>query len=414
MSFKLTDLQKRMLDGEFGEPVRQSMELTVQLAKFWEAPDLIPVQSVHMPGASVKTARRAGRKYIRWTADEGGKFVTTTTLNPGAADLTGFDIGITPETMAQQLEITDSYKRMGAIECHTCTPYLVGNVPKIGEHCCWGESSAVVYCNSVLGARTNREGGPAALAAALTGFTAGYGLHLQENRLATIHAKVEYPLVDGCDFGCAGYYLAKNYPDALPVYTGFPERCSTFGLKAVAAATATSGSVSMYHAVGITPEAPTLEVAAGHKKLDTIVIGQKEIEETRTYLNRTNPSSEVDSVFIGCPHLDYEEIARLSVLLKGRKVKSDVALWLFAANSIWASCERSGLTNILKESGAILVSDTCPNITIFNEVIASQKFKSCAVDSAKLAHYLPSWGLNSHYGTTADCIEAAVTGKWRM
>lgn len=414
MSLKLTDLQKRMLDGELGEPVRQGMELTVQLAKFWEAPGLIPIQSVHMPGASAKTARRAGRKYISWAADEGGQFVTTTTLNPGAADLTGFEIGITPETMAQQMEITESYKRMGAIECHTCTPYLVGNVPKIGEHACWGESSAVVYCNSVLGARTNREGGPAALATALTGFTAGYGLHLKEKRLATIHAAVDYPLVDGCDFGCAGYYLAKNYPDALPVYTGLPERCPTFGLKAIAAATATSGSVSMFHAVGLTPEAPTLEVASGGKKLETIKIGRKEIEETRQYLNRTNDSSEVDCVFIGCPHLDYEEIGRLTKLLKGRKVKSDVRLWLFAANSIWNSCERSGLTQVLKDSGAVMVSDTCPNITIFNEVIASRNLKSGAVDSAKLAHYLPSWGLNMHYGTTADCIEAAVTGKWRV
>jgi predicted aconitase len=414
MSLMLTDLQKRMLDGELGEPVRQGMELTVQLAKFWDAPDLIPVRSVHMPGASVKTARRAGRKYIRWVADEGGRFVTTTTLNPGAADLTGFDIGITPETMAQQLEITDSYNRMGAIASNTCTPYLVGNVPRIGEDVCWGESSAIVYSNSVLGARTNREGGPSALATALTGFTAGYGMHLQENRIASIHAAVDYPLEDGFHFGCAGYYLAKNFPDALPVYTGFPERCPTFGLKAVAAAMATSGSVSMYHAVGHTPEAPTLKAATGGRKLETVKIGKKEIEETRIFLNRTNESAEVDCVFIGCPHLDYEEIVRLVKLLKGRKVKSDVRLWLFAANSIWNTCERSGLTKVLKDAGAVMVSDTCPNITIFSEVIASRNLRSVALDSAKLAHYLPSWGLNSHYGTTADCIEAAVTGKWRV
>ena len=249
----LTDLQKQMLNGELGEPVRQSMELIVELGKFWDAPALIPVQSVHMPGASAKTARRAGRKHIKLMADEGGKFVTTTTLNPAAADLTGIDMGVGEETMRQQLEITDSYKRMGAVVCHTCTPYLVGNTPKVGEHVAWGESSAVVYANSVLGARTNREGGPSALATALTGFTACYGMHFKENRLATIQAKVEYPLNDVSDFGCAAYYLAKNFPDAVPVFTGLPEYTPTYALKEIAAALAAAGSVSLFHAVGLHP-----------------------------------------------------------------------------------------------------------------------------------------------------------------
>lgn len=403
-----------MLDGKMGEPVRQGLELIMELAKFWDAPSLIPVRSVHMPGASAKTARRAGRKHIKWAADGGGKFVTTTTTNPAAADLTGIDMGVSAETMRQQLEITDSYKRMGALVCHTCTPYLVGNVPKVGEHAVWGESSAVNYCNSVLGARTNREGGPSALASALTGFTAGYGMHLTENRFATIHAAVECQLQDVADFGCVGYYLAKNFPDALPVYTGFPKYSPTYALKEVAAALASSGSVSMFHVVGLTPEAPTLEAATGGRKVETIKIGAKEIEETRRYLNRTNNFSEIDCAFIGCPHMDYAEIKILAGLLEGRKVKSDVRLWLFTSNSIWNLCERSGLTQALKESGAVLISDTCPNIAIFNEIIKSKNFRSGATDSSKLAHYLPSWGLDTHYGTTAEVIEAAISGKWRV
>jgi predicted aconitase len=409
----LTDQQKRMLDGELGEPVRQSMELNLELAKFWDAPDLIPVQSIHMPGASAKTARRAGRKHIRWAADEGARFVTTTTLNPAAADLTGIDMGVGAETMRQQLEITDSYKRMGAIVCHTCTPYLVGNCPKVGEHAAWGESSAVVYANSVLGARTNREGGPSALAAALTGFTPGYGMHLKENRYATLQVAIDAPLVDVSDYGKAAYYTAKNFPDALPVFTGLPEYCPTYALKEMGAAMASSGSVSMFHAVGLTPEAPTLEAATDGKKIESINIGPRELAETRVFLNRTNDSSDVDCVFIGCPHMDYAEIKLLAGLLKGRKVKPDMRFWLFTSNSIWNLCERSGLTEALKEAGAVLISDTCPNIAIFNEIIKSQNFRSAATDSTKLAHYLPSWGLNTHYGSTADTVEAALTGKWR-
>ena len=410
---ELTDLQKRMLDGEQGEPVRQGMEIIVQLADFWEAPGLIPIRGVHMPGASVKTARRAGRKYIRWCADSGAWFVTTTTLNPGATDMTGIDVGVSQTTKDQQVEITESYKRMGAIECHTCTPYLVGNLPRFGEHVAWGESSAVVFSNSVLGARTNREGGPSALASALTGFTAGYGMHLKKNRLASIHVSVEYPLSDPSEFGAAGYCLAKQYPDALPVFTGLPEQCSMISLRALSAALASSGSISMFHAVGLTPEALTLEMATGNKKLEKLTIGEKELKETIAFLNR-NDLSEVDSVFMGCPHMDFEEVMHLGRLLSGRKVSSNVALWLYAANSIWNSCERSGLNQVLRDSGAVLVSDTCPNITIFKEVIESKGFKSGVTNSAKLAHYLPSWGLKTHFGSTEACIEAAITGKWRV
>jgi predicted aconitase len=118
-------------------------------------------------------------------------------------------------------------------------------------------------------------------------------------------------------------------------------------------------------------------------------------------------------VFIGCPHMDFEEVVHLGKLLAGRRANSGVALWLFTANSIWNSCERSGLTQTLRDSGAVLISDTCPNITIFKEVMESNGFSSAATNSAKLAHYLPSWGIKTHYGSTADCIEAAVTGKWR-
>lgn len=413
MNVKITDQQKKMLDGEYGEPVRQGMEIITQLADFWEAPDIIPVRSVHMPGSAAKTARRAGRKYICWAADTGGRFCTPTTLNTGSADLTGIDLGIQPETMQQQLEITGAYKRMGAIECHTCTPYLVGNLPRFGEHVAWGESSAVVFANSVLGARTNREGGPSALGSALTGFTAGYGLHLKKNRVADVHASVECELADGSDYGAAGYFLAKQFPDALPVFTGLPERTPMFGLKALGAALASSGSIAMFHAVGLTPEAPTLDAATGSKKIETLRIGKKELEETRHFLNRTNDASEVDCVFLGCPHLDFEELLQVTKLLSGQKVHPDVSLWLYAANSFWSSCERSGLTRTLKDSGAMLISDTCPSISIFSEIMKSKGFESAATNSAKQAHYLPVWGMKVHYGSTAECIEAAVTGKWR-
>jgi predicted aconitase len=408
---KLTDYQKGLLDGERGESVSGSMLILREIGDFWGAEELIRVRCVHMPGSSTKTARRAGRKYIKSVADEGCKFVTTTTLNPAADDLTGqFDIWVTEDTFKQQKEITESYCRMGAINCHTCTPYLVGNTPRFGDHVAWGESSAIVYANSVLGIRTNREGGPSALAAALTGFTPKYGMHLDENRKPNLHIRVEAVMSDNSDYGCMAYYVAKKYPDFLPVFSGLPQSCSGSDLKEICAALASSGSVSMFHAVGLTPEAPTEEDIKS-MGLETLVIGSREVEEARTFLDRNN-QVEVDCVYIGCPHLGYDEIIQLAGLLCGKKVHPDVELWLFAANSIWLTLERAGITKVLKETGAKLYSDTCPNVTLFHEVINKKSLRSGATNATKLAHYVPNWGLSTHYGSTKQCIDAAVSGRW--
>lgn len=409
----LTDDQKRMLDGEKGEAVRQSMELIVELGKIYDAEGLLPIRSVHMSGASVKTTKKAGRDYICWVADEGNKFVTTTTVNPASDALVGYQMGVAPITMQHQKDISAAYCKMGAFLCHSCTPYQLGNIPKVGEHIAWGESSAIVFSNSVLGARTNREGGPSCLASALTGFTADYGLHQKENRIGTVHVFVESELHDRGDFGALGYYVAKHFPDDVPVFTGIPQTVSTYGLKQLASAVASSGSIALFHVEGVTPEARTLEEATGGKTLPSIKVGKKELEEATGWLNKSSKLDYIDCAFIGCPHLDFEEIAGLVEMLRGRKVNPAVKLWLFSSQATWSVAERTGMCDVLREAGATLISDTCPAISIFDEVIKTQGFASAATDSAKQSHILPVWGMKSHFGTTAQVIEAAITGKWR-
>lgn len=411
---QLTDREMRMLDGGSGEAVRQSMELIVELGKIYGADNLLPIRSVHMSGASVKTARKAGHDYICWVADEGNKFVTTTTVNPASDALVGFRMGINEATMVQQREISEAYCKMGAFLCHTCTPYQLGNIPKVGEHIAWGESSAIVFSNSVLGARTNREGGPSCMASALTGYTANYGMHIKENRYANIHAVIECELNDRGDYGALGYFIAKHFPDSIPVFTGIPTTVPTWGLKQIAGAVAASGSVSLFHVVGVTPEARSYDDATGNRKIESIKIGRNELDEASEWLNEGNNNTQIDCAFIGCPHLDFEEIAGLVQMLEGRKVNPDVKLWLFSAQATWSVAERSGLCAKLREAGATLISDTCPSISIFPEVMRSQNLKSAATDSAKQAHILPVWGCKTRFGTTKQVIDAAVTGKWEV
>jgi predicted aconitase len=179
----LTEQEQRMLDGKEGYPVQKAMQILVQLGEIYDAERMIPVSRVHMPGSSVVVAGEAGTKLVEKMAANGGYFKVTTTLNTGAVDFGQWkELGYPEETYKQQLRLTRAYEKLGGIACHTCTPYFIGQVPRLGEHIAWGESSAIAFINSVLGARTNREGGPSALAAALTGLVPEYGYHSCQGR----------------------------------------------------------------------------------------------------------------------------------------------------------------------------------------------------------------------------------------
>jgi predicted aconitase len=231
--------------------------------------------------------------------------------------------------------------------------------------------------------------------------------------MATVQIFVESSLDDRGDYGALGYYVAKHFPDAVPLFSGIPQTVPTWGLKQLASSVASSGSIGLFHVEGVTPEARTLEEATGGKKLPSIKVGKKEMEEATGWLNKSNKLDYIDCAFIGCPHLDFEEIAGLVGMLRGRNINPSVKLWLFSSQATWSVAERTGMCDVLRKAGATLISDTCPAISIFNEVMETQGFVSAATDSSKQAHILPVWGMKTHFGTTAEVIEAAITGKWR-
>ena len=273
------------------------------------------------------------------------------------------------------------------------------------------ESSAVVYCNSVLGARTNTEGRESTGAASLTGKIPYWGFHLDHHRRATHHIQLDVPVETTADWGLLGYYIGEQVQESVPVVSGLGSTPDLVRLKHFGAAAASSGGVEMYHLVGTTPEAGTLEQALGGLPARSVLrYGESERRQAYEKLNHTARDSHVDYVMLGCPHYTIEQIWEAAKLLKGRKVHDSSALWIFTPRAIKALADQNGYTKIIEDAGGVLMSDSCSAMSR----AAPSGTKVVALDSAKQAHYLPAiLGVQAWFGTTAECIDAACTGQWK-
>lgn len=411
----LTDEEAAMLSGEKGPAVKKAMEILVALGESFGAEKLVPVNNVHMAGSSVLVAEEAGTKFVEDMRKQGGNFVTRVTTNPTAVDPSKWrEIGIPESDSILQQRLTGAYAGMGANACNTCIPYLVGNMPRFGEHMAWGESSAVVFANSICGARTNREGGPSALATALTGRTPEYGFHLKENRYGNFLIKVEAELRDMTDYGTLGYFAGKIAGQDTPVFTGIPSTATLEQLKALSAALAASGAVSMFHAVGLTPEAGTLQEAFGGRDPEkTLVFDNAERDAAEKSLNK-EPSDHVDWILVGCPNATVQELREVAEALEGKKVHKDVALWVTTAGAMYSMAERMGYIKTIEDAGGTIVRETCPFLARSRVIAPSKGYKTLTTNSAKMAFYAPGqFGLPSHYGNLERVMQAAINGVWR-
>ena len=410
----LTDEEQQMLDGAKGPAVKKAMEILVALGESFGAERLVRTNNVHMAGSSVLVAEEAGTKFVEDIRNQGGDFITRVTTNPTAVDPTKWDeIGIPETDHILQQRLTAAYSGMGANACNSCIPYLVGNNPRFGEHMAWGESSAVVFANSVCGARTNREGGPSGLASALTGRTPEYGFHLKENRYGKFLVKVDVPLEDMTDYGTLGCFAGKIAGQDTPVFTGIPDNPTIEQLKALSAALASSGSVSMFHAVGVTPEAPTEQEAFGGNEPEKIVVfGKAEKEATEAFLNK-EPSDHVDWILVGCPNATVQEIREVAQALEGKTVHKDVALWVTTSGAMYAMAERVGYVETIEKAGGTVVRETCPFLARSRVIAPKKGYKTLTTNSAKMAFYAPGqFGLPTHYGNLDRVMKAAVNGVW--
>jgi predicted aconitase len=422
---KLTDDEQAMLDGQRGKAQQKAMELLVRYGEALNCERFVDTNNVAgVPGTSnlflEKYYTQPGDRYnviyslFDLDSDEVIEVprisVNSCHLQGGADPEQWQTLGMSPEFLRISQAGEKSAASHGIKILKTCTPYLAGNVPKKGDHCAWMESSAVVYCNSVLGARTNTEGRESTSAAMITGKIPDWGFHRDEFRFASHRVNVEVPVESLMDWGMLGYYTGEVIGERIPVLTGQYGKPDLVRHKHFGAAAASSGGVEMYHLVGVTPEAPTLEAALGpNTPIETFHYGKAERRRTYDTLNGRASDPNVDYVMLGCPHAALEQIQEICRLLDGKKISANVRLWVFTSRAVRAVADAQGYSKIIRDAGGVVITDTCSSIA---QAIPPGT-KVAALDSAKQVHYLPAiMNIQAWFGSTADCINAALSGRW--
>jgi predicted aconitase len=371
---ELTKAEERILRGEEGEGRRKAMELVTALGKIYGAEGLIDITSAHLSGASYKTIGDGGLKYLEDLADGGAEVSVPSTLNPVGMDRARWrEMHISEDFAKKQLRIIDLYGRMGVKTTCSCTPYTGANVPHEGDHVAWAESSALSFVNSYIGARTNREGGPGALAAAILGKTANYGLHLDSNRRPTVVVDAD---IDGSVFSYSllGQAVGMTIGGGVPYFKGVKPDVEE--AKALSAAMAASGSVALYHVEGVTPEAAGCDLDG----LETVHIGKRELDDAYSKLN---VAEDVELIAIGCPHLTEKEMHQIAAFLKGKKkARKDVEIWFCTSSEVRDRCPDD--VRVMEEFGPVL-ADTCMVVAPIEGT-----FSRTGTNSAKAGNYLPT------------------------
>jgi predicted aconitase len=388
----LTPDEEKLMNGERGPTYQKAIEILAALGDIYGADRLIPIKSTQIAGVSYKTIGDAG---LEWISDLKGKVVVPSILNPAGMDMECWrEMGISKEFAHKQQEIIRAYEALGVkTEC-SCTPYnIFDDLAGLGDHVAWSESSAISYANSVIGARTNREGGPSALSAALVGKTPNFGFHLDENRVPVISITVDPELHDS-DYGALGYIVGAMIGDKVPIFD-LNSRPTKDELKSLGAAMAASGAVALYHVKDVTPEADKYEMPP-----ENIMIEEKQIQEI--YMSPSTESIEPDLIAFGCPHSSVPELENLALLLDGKKVKKET--WICTSRTI--KNRHQALIKRIEKSGAKVFCDTCMVVSP-----ASEKFKCMMVNSGKALKYAPNLcGVKSILASTEKCVETAVRG----
>lgn len=380
---------EQILAGEQGETKQKMLELLVALGKVFGAERLVPIRSAQVSGASYKTIGEYG---LQWLASLDAKAVVPAVLNPiGMPRGRWEEMGVDPDFAAKQQAVVAAYERLGiSLEC-TCTPYYLRET-SLGDHLAWSESSAVSYANSVIGARTNREGGPGALAAAIVGKTPCYGLHLEEKRKPQVIVRVEADTRnwDIAHYGALGYHAGKLVGNRIPFFSGL-ESANPERLKGLGAAMAATGAVALYHVEGVTPEA-----ARGLFDLSGLEVINVETGD----VERLFKEIPVDAVAVGCPHCSPAELEEIAILLKGKVVT--MPFYVFASQGVIDRNQKT--VDQIEKSGARVFADTCMVVSPVME-----RYEAIMVNSGKALAYVPDMcAAVARIGTIAECVKVAT------
>ncbi|MGZ5213107.1 MAG: aconitase X [Actinomycetota bacterium] len=411
MAIELTRHDREMLDGGRGEAATLAMRIVVDMARVWQADRLIDVASAHVDSCLYHGL--AGLDFAERLLSGGARVAVPTTLNVSSLDLLHPDlVRLDARTAGRARRLMDAYVAMGCRQTWTCAPYQLERRPALGEHVAWAESNAIVFANSVLGARTNRYGDFIDICAAITGRVPEAGLHIDEHRRGRIVFRLadDIPdrlLHDEVTPTCVGHIVGTDSGEEVPVIVGLPIDTGEDRLKALGAAAASSGAVAMFHAVGITPEAPTLEDALGGNEADReIVVTLDRLRAARDELTTVEGGS-IAAVSVGTPHLSVHEVDHLATLV-GRHPPT-VPFYANTGRDVAAAAGDPMIA--LADAGVTVVTDTCTYITPILHHVEGPVM----TNSAKWAWYAPAnLGFDVVFGSLEECVRSAWLGHvWR-
>lgn len=388
----LTREEERIYAGECGWANQKCIKVLVRLGELFDATRLIPINSAHVSGVSYKTLGDAPIEYLSALANAEARTRVKATHNPHSFDSEYLKTKINADQRNKQLDILGQFEKMGFTPSSTCTPYYL-ETPKQDSHLAWAESSAVVYANSILGAWTNREGGPSALAAAIIGKTPDYGIHRPENRQPQVPVRLEKRLHDETEFGALGIYLGKILEEEIPAIEGL-QGATEEQLKQLCSAIASTGMVNMFHChqnCGVLTDAK-------HR----ITVNTKDIRNTAKDLCTTS-TAKPDLVFIGCPHCSINEIKQIADLIKGRKAKAGIEFWVCTSNHVKQRTEKH--VEKIERSGGHVMAGVCTVVSWTEDL----GIKTIMTNSAKTAYYAPTLNkAETILATKQECLKTAL------
>jgi predicted aconitase len=407
----LTYQEKKILDGKHGEPARIALSILVDLGELFGAEEMMEVSQVHIDSSIYMVD--AGLEFAERFAELGAKVAVPTSLNPSAIDLERWkEYRVPPGLLDKSRRMERAYLKMGTTPTWTCAPYQGGMIPRFGEQIAWGESNAIAFANSIIGARTNRYGDLIDVCASLVGKVPKFGLHLPVNRRGEVLIRLagitNEMFEDKAIYPLLGFLVGEMAGDRVAAVEGIPQNVEVDSLKGFSAAAASSGAVGLFHLVGLTPEAQTLEMCLqGTRLKEVLEISPKMIRNVEKRL-RTAKGDTVDLLALGCPHFSIMEFRELARLMNGKKVHSSVAFWVFTSRTIYGWTKNCGIVKDLTDSGIMVFTDGCP----LQYPQETWRFNVMMTNSAKLANYCyPHTGLDVAYGNLEDCVATAITGR---
>lgn len=414
MAIKLSQKDQQMLDGDFGEAARLSLSIILRMAKVLEAGELMDITQAHIDGCGLMS--EASLEFAETMAKLGGKVSVPTTLNMVPLDLRYWQKQGVPEEFAQKaLRLAQAYIDMGCIPTWTCAPYQGYLTPRFGQQIAWGESNAIAYANSVLGARTNRYADFFDLCAAITGRVPKQGFHLKENRKGQILFRLngipEELLSQDIFYPVLGHYVGAIAQERVPVVEGLHNVITSDQFKAFGAAAASAGAVGLYHIVGCTPEASTVEEAfQGSAPEQILDVHLADLQAALADLSTTAQTGQkLDAVVLGCPHFSYDEFKQMAHWIEDSRASlhPGVSLIVLTSQMSYSLIERSRILQTITGFGAQIVFDTC----VFHSPIVNAGAKVIMTNSGKCAYYGPGT-LNAGiiFASLEDCLSSAAAG----